>query len=72
MATTTTRVFKVEGRIGNRQGQATVRIDFARDTALVSVRPFRSRKVYTLTLANVADMVCWKAASIEASLKRGA
>jgi hypothetical protein len=45
---------KVQGRINRSQG-ATVTID--RDRLLVHVRPKGERRLYTLTLETVAEMV---------------
>ncbi len=45
---------KIKGRINGADG-ATVQVD--RERGLVSVRPLRERREYTLPIALVADMV---------------
>jgi hypothetical protein len=57
-----TRRFRLPNdRIGNRKG-ATVEIEEVGETWLFKVRPKGLRTVYTYRLADVADMVCYKAA----------
>lgn len=56
-----TRRFKLNDRIGNRTG-ATVLIEKVGETWLFKVRPRGLRTVYEYRLADVADMVCYKAA----------
>ena len=62
---TQVRRFKLPDRIGNRKG-ATVEIEQVGQTWLFRVRPKGLRKVYSYRLADVADMVCYKAAKEEA------
>ncbi|HUW57376.1 MAG TPA: hypothetical protein VMZ92_12135 [Planctomycetota bacterium] len=59
------RRFKLLDRIGNRNG-ATVEIEQVGHAWLFRVRPKGLRKVYTYRLADVADMVCYRAAKEEA------
>jgi hypothetical protein len=62
--------FRVQGRLDSagRLQEGTVTIDRAAE--LFSVRPLRRRKVYTLPLSTVADMVCQRIILGEASEKR--
>jgi len=60
-----TRRFKLPDRIANRTG-ATVEIELVGETWIFKVRPKGLRKVYSYRLADVADMVCYKAAKEEA------
>ena len=55
------RRFKLPDRIANRKG-ATVEIEPVGQTFIFRVRPKGLRKVYEYRLADVADMVCWRAA----------
>jgi hypothetical protein len=73
------RIYKVKGRVANNSKGATVRIKEVggdrysgdgRVEALFSVRPHRSRDIYELPLSTVADMVCWKVASLSAQAPR--
>ena len=59
------RRFKLTDRIANRQG-ATVLIEDVAAGFLFTVRPRGLRTTYTLTLDDVADMVCWKVAKADA------
>lgn len=59
--------FKVYGRMDGAPS-ATVEIDRASD--LITVRPLRRRKTYTLPLASVAEMVIWRFARAEAAEKQ--
>jgi hypothetical protein len=61
--------FRVYGRLDGAS-QATVEID--RASEILTVRPFRRRKVYTLPLSTVAEMVIWRIARAEAAEKRAA
>jgi len=58
---------RVVGRIDNVQG-ATVTIDA--HAGLISVRPFRRRRQYTLPLADVARRIVYEVASAELAQKR--
>lgn len=64
-----TRRFKLADRIGNRTG-ATVEITQAGETWLFNVRPKGLRTVYSYRLADVADMVCYRAAKEEITSRR--
>ena len=50
--------FRVVARMDNAGGtqEGTVTVD--RDAGLVSVRPLRGRRTYTMPLSMVADMIC--------------
>jgi hypothetical protein len=63
--------FKVSGRFDGAPS-ATVTIVHAGDTGIVSVRPYRRRRDYTLTLEAVAASVIGKVALAEAREKRAA
>lgn len=56
---------KVQGRVNGAQG-ATISID--RERGLVSVRPFRERREYTLPLQTIAEIVVVKV--VKAELER--
>lgn len=60
------RRFKLSARVAGRQG-ATVMIEpVGREgTWLFKVRPKGSRKVYEISLAAVAEIICWKLAKQE-------
>lgn len=62
--------FRVSGRLdmAARLGYGTVEID--RNAGLFSVRPLRRRRIYTLPLGTVADMVCRSIIQAEAAEKR--
>ena len=64
--------FKVSGRLDGAGGlrQGTVLID--RASGLLHVRPLRRRRVYTMPLSMVADMVCQRIITNELYEKRAA
>lgn len=61
--------FKLEGRYDGTQG-ATVAID--RETMLVSVRPTRRKRVYTLRLEDIAHTVIGRVVMAELKEKKKA
>jgi hypothetical protein len=66
------RRFKVaEPRAFNGASAATVIIEMG-PTPLISVRPFRRRKLYTLPLADVAGLIIFRVAQAEARERRPA
>jgi len=62
--------FQVVGKLDGtgRMLEGTVAIE--RDAGLVSVRPLRRRRVYTLTLSDVATMVCQRVIRAEVFSRR--
>lgn len=62
--------FRVAGRLdmASRTQEGTVTVDRGAD--LFSVRPLRRRRIYTLPLSKVAEMVCQKIIMAEAREKR--
>lgn len=58
--------FKVFGKFDGT-AEATVTID--RGAGLISVRPLRRRREYTLPLADVAETVMWRIIKAEANAK---
>jgi hypothetical protein len=61
--------FKVYGRFDGAT-QTTVEVD--RAALLITVRPYKRRRTYTLPLAAVAEGVIWRIAKAEAAEKRAA
>lgn len=64
--------FRVSGRLdmASRPSYGTVLID--RSAGLFSVRPLRRRRIYTLPLGTVAEMVCRSIIAVEVREKRAA
>lgn len=64
-------VVKVETKNGERianKRRATVRLEQLGETWFLTVKPWRSRRVYRMPLTIVAEMVCWKVAKAEADV----
>lgn len=61
--------YRIVGRLDMARPQdGTVLVD--REAGLFSVRPLRRRRVYTLPLATVAELVCSKIIKAEVAAKR--
>ena len=63
---------KVEGSFDKAAGQQTATVEIDRDRGLFSVRPLRSRRVYTLPLATVAEIVCHRIIISDGNFHAGA
>jgi hypothetical protein len=61
---------KVYGRFDTAGAGQSATVELERELGLFSVRPYRRRKVYTLPLAVVAEMVCHRIMLSEAAEKR--
>jgi hypothetical protein len=56
-------VLTVNERVDNKP-RATVRVE---ENGVIVVRPWRSRKVYAMRVADVANMICWRVAKMDAA-----
>jgi len=64
--------FKVMGALDGAGGARAGTVVIDRDSGLVHVRPLRRRRVYTMPLSMVADMICKRIILNEAYEKRAA
>lgn len=64
--------FKVFGRLDGAGGARAGTVVIDRESGLLHVRPFRGRRVYTMPLSMVADMVCQRILMNEVADKRAA
>lgn len=62
--------FKVHGRLDGNGRTMPGTLTIERDAGLVSVRPQRRHRIYTLTLSDVADMIVARVIRAEVFAKR--
>ena len=64
--------FRVMGVLDGSGGARSGTVTIDRDSGLVHVRPLRRRRVYTMPLSMVADMICMRIITNEVYEKRAA
>lgn len=64
--------FKVFGRLDRASGATSATVEIDRATNIVTVRPFRRRKTYQMTLGELADWICAQNIRAEIREKRAA